>query len=150
MCLISCLKNSAYKWELSFLLILSNSSKKKQLSLQPRTQVQIPWPPFGAHFPYVGVSYPCDPPSIHPGILGGRKPTDAVTHLSFFAFSPLAFPLPSVSHSFRTALWESIQWSGEYQTLMAKNGLTLQGCIYPNGKSSMSRSSQIPEAFFPR
>ena len=40
-------------------------------------------------------------------------------------------------------------WAGGYQALKAKNGLTLQECVRPNGKSSRSWSSQVPQASFP-
>ena len=40
-------------------------------------------------------------------------------------------------------------WLGGHQTLKAKNRLTLEECIHPDGKSSRSWSSQVPQASFP-
>ena len=97
MCLISYLKNSAYKWELFSFLILLNSSKENSCVVSLCHKRRFPGP-LGAHLPPFTV-----------GCSAEESPRGSRNHPSLCASSLSSLPIPSVSPSFTTALWDSIQ-----------------------------------------
>ena len=102
------LKSSAYKWELFFFLILLNSSKENSWVFSLCHKCRFPGP-LGATS---HVSLSPSPVPLPPFIMGfsaEESPHGCRNHPPLLASSFSSLPLPSVSRSFRTAFWDSVQ-----------------------------------------